>query len=408
MSETQTAPANGAATNGSVQFRDPPAEGVNSADRNALLRAASEAMRASEAKSEAAAAAAKAAAPESEPPAAAEEPTTPAETETPAAEDPPASGGELADDKSEAPPAAPPEKVDAAANLRRLLKLKEHEQTERERIESDSRQLREQAQAEAKKIIDDAKNEAQRYVRGLLDGFRGRPLEAAREVGFDVDTLLAQKADEQDPNAQMKRWLEGELSGIKKALTEQTERSKALEERNEEWQRIAQETSQNHAQERFLSQAQDDTYEFARELWSPPELIAKAKGIIKNVQEAAKRQGVHYSPSNVEVLTFLNEEAQEHLKAKAPSWAKLLQKVGATAVVEAPKSEEKPVAKPGLQKTQANGKAPAGQGQGPRTLSAQAQSERRAPPKPLDKDLSDREFRELAVASAKEILGSKT
>lgn len=425
MTEANASPDTSAA-NGAV-FHDAPAVGVSHRDRNAMIEAAQAAIRAHEAKEEAAAApAAKTPAPatsladegaktddaKAEPSKPAEPASLADETETAKAK-PPASAEKAADEKPE------PEKVeelpDPAANLRRILKLKEQQQTDRERADALIRAAEDEARTKAQKIIEEAKASAKSEVEALLRDLRANPIDTARRLGLDLEQTIAQQADDKDPVRELARKFEA-------ALTERDKRAESLEgalkellRRDDERTQLVARDARTRGEEEFIGVSKDPAFKYARERWSPPELLREAHAIIDDARAQAKRAGIPLVCPDKEVLALLNERAKEDIKSRATSLAELLREVGGDEVAklfaasvkadEEPKAET-PKATPGLAKTQTGGKAPQGQGQGTRTLSAQAASERRAPPTGKESELSEREFRELAQARVKEILRS--
>ena len=321
------------------------------------------------------------------------------------------------DEQAEAakPKAAETAATDRAARLRAFLSDKEAAAPERARVQQSAQDVIARAEREANeraaKIIKDAEERAQKAAIDVLEKLRKSPLDAARFLGVDPEKVLAAQAEDTDPVQVMARKFEAAIAERDKKLEEQGELLRRIVQRDEESQKYQATVAQHAVEARFLKEAEAPEYKAAAVLWGAEGVLQKAKALVaQGHATVAKKRELDpsfpaFEATNEEILALLTERAKEETRSKRAELMSLLQEVEGVAESTQADSKKandangkKPAANAATSGKQANGRAPAGQGQGTRILSASAGSERRAPPaKSKDRELSDAEARKNAI-----------
>jgi hypothetical protein len=307
------------------------------------------------------------------------------------------------DDKDKVKDKRPPSSLGA------FLRGKAEQQAHRDQSADRAQRMLDQAEERARRIVQDAEDRARNTINDALSEFRRSPTQAAQRYGIDTTGLLREQAEETDPLRRLEEGFRSELAKRDEELKKlRGEVDSTKRERDEERRYVAT-LRQTEAERKFVTEAQE--YKFAAKLWGKnngTELLARAHKTLTDARakverEQGKEAATNFVVSNADLLHYLDEEARGYLREQRQTLSELLQEVGeeAESDTEAPAKPEakKPEAKPA---SNANGRAPAGQGQGPRTLSASRAGERRAPPKPAPhKELTEFEFKQQAEALLK-------
>jgi hypothetical protein len=264
--------------------------------------------------------------------------------------------------------------------LGRLLKSREKAQQKRGEADEYVTRMRSEAESVAQSIIRDAQERARRLEQETDQRIRAR-----LDEHLSPEALLAKQADAQDPQVQLRRWVESELGKRDSELAKRDEVIKALHAAQEQQREAGDSIRLRQAEQAFVASAKKDTHPALLALFTPAEILSQGHALLAEAREEAKKQGVRdFTCTDAELLQTLERRAKQRLLESREALNSALQQVAAT-----------------------QGKAsPGSKANAPRTLSALASSERRATPKP-SADMNETDMDKAMRAAAKAALRSK-
>lgn len=276
---------------------------------------------------------------------------------------------------------AKPDDEEPEPELRRLLRAREEKQEAREERQTAAQEKAEaqRALAEAKQLLAQVQAEKDLITRRL----RSEPTRAMRELGVDPGHFAESVAREGTPEAAYQAVvaeLKGEIQSLRAELKGDV--TAIQEARKQEYAQY--EAMKRDATEKaFIAMAAPDKYPHLRARFDTDKAVVDAA--YARINECVAK-GV--ACTDQQVLEDLEHEAKGWAKKAYPTLSELLQKVMGEAAAGAADQGERA-------------------SKGPRTLSAQSASERRATPKPISQltaDEAEAEMRRIA----REAMGSAT
>jgi|SRR6478735_296064 len=195
-----------------------------------------------------------------------------------------------------------------------------------------------EAQTKADKILKDAEAQVAEMLRKadasiteraekLLARMLQDPLGAAQETGVDPDRVLRATAESQDPNARVLREVRAELARRDGEARELRTLVQKLVTDREEEQRTTQREKYNRAQEKFLSDADEENYPAINLFWGKKRFLGEAFEESQAIHEAASVLGGRPEISDRQIIGRLEKRARDELKAVSKGLLALVKKL---------------------------------------------------------------------------------
>src|SRR6478752_3119504 len=153
------------------------------------------------------------------------------------------------------------------------------------------------------------------------------PLGAAQETGVDPDRVLRATAESQDPNARVLREVRAELPRRDGEARELRTLVQKLVTDREEEQRTTQREKYNRAQEKFLSDADEENYPAINLFWGKKRFLGEAFEESQAIHEAASVLGGRPEISDRQIIGRLEKRARDELKAVSKGLLALVKKL---------------------------------------------------------------------------------
>ncbi len=267
--------------------------------------------------------------------------------------------------------------------LTKLLRAREQAQGEREKADAYRTTVERDANASAQRIL----REAEERGRELLREAESRARAKLEEL-TDPESLIARRADANDPVVQLRRELQAERAEREKLAAEQKSWRDEQTKREQERARAEHAQKQTAAEKEFVAQASEEKYPHLTARYTEKEILRAAHETIAEARAAAERKGEPFACTDGELLDHLESEAREFYDTRRDRFAKLGQQVALATKGTAARAAVTP---------------PEVNGQRPRTstLSARGASERRSSPKPPSQ-MSEDELHRAMIRAARE------
>lgn len=204
-----------------------------------------------------------------------------------------------------------------------------------------------QAEEKAAEVLRKAEDSLQERARTLLSSMLQDPLSAAQEFRVNPDDVIRATAEASDPNAKLYRELRSELAKRDKDINELKSFAQKLVSDRETETREKQREHFTRAQEKFLSDADRESFPALNLFWGKKRFLGEAYEETQAIHEAAAVLGGRPEFTDKQIIVRLEKRAREELKAVAKDLISLVQSLEAPAAASAKdeKAAKKPPAK---------------------------------------------------------------
>jgi len=222
-------------------------------------------------------------------------------------------------DEEEAP--APVAKLAAVLEeedaIEKLLKSSQEKRGGIHEAQTKADRILKEAEEKAQSILRDAESKLTERAQSLLSRMLSDPMGAAQEFRVSPDEVIRATAESNDPAAKLLRDVRNELSKRDREVGElRTVVQKLIGEKEEET-RAQQRERYNKAQEKFLADADKDTYPAINLFWGKKRFLGEAYEESQAIHEAASVLGGRPEITDKQIVARLEKRAREELKTVA-------------------------------------------------------------------------------------------
>jgi len=201
--------------------------------------------------------------------------------------------------------------------IEKLLRSSQEKRGGLHEAQTKAAQILKDAEERASSILKKAEDTLQERAQTLLTRMLQDPMGAAQELRVNPDDVIRATAESQDPAAKLLRDVRQELSKRDKEVGElRTVVQKLIGDKEEE-SRAIQRERYNKAQEKFLADADRDTYPAINLYWGKKRFLGEAFEESQAIHEAAAVLGGRPEISDKQIIARLEKRARDELKTVA-------------------------------------------------------------------------------------------
>jgi len=208
-------------------------------------------------------------------------------------------------------------------------------------------QILRQAEEKAADVLRKAEESLQERARTLLSSMLTDPYSAAKEFKVSPDDVIRATAEASDPNAKLYREMRSENARLAREIGELKTFAQRVVTDKEAETRERQRDSWNRAQEKFMSDADPESYPALNHFWGRKRFLGEALEETQAITEAAAVLGGRPEFTDKQIIVRLERRAKEELRAKSKELLALLQAIEAGDAKKGDAKEAPQKGKPG-------------------------------------------------------------